>query len=258
MMTLKKIRYLLVVHVNKLPLFSFYARLIYNLLFGEKELRFLLKNKSFFKKYIFIDIGANLGIYTALALIVFRKIYAFEPLKILENHWIYISKKTNIIYNNLAIGNNNKTGYLTVPKHDSITDHGLSKITNKKNEFCQKTKISRLDDLLLNKFDDKDLIFIKIDVEGFENEVIEGATNILKLHNPIILIEIESRHNSKISSLITDLTNLNYGIYYLKYNKLIKVNIDFINEQKFGTPNYINNYICISSEKKYNNILSVC
>ena len=37
--------------------------------------------------------------------------------------------------------------------------------------------------------------FIKIDVEGFELNVVKGLKNSIKKYKPLLLIEIEKRHN---------------------------------------------------------------
>ena len=49
---------------------------------------------------------------------------------------------------------------------------------------------------------------IKIDVEGHELQVLEGAINTIKTHMPMILIEIHNFENSEIPKF---LENLGYG-----------------------------------------------
>lgn len=55
----------------------------------------------------------------------------------------------------------------------------------------QSVPVIRLDDLGLT-----DVIAMKIDVEGFEAELIEGAQTTLRASQPVISVEIEERHRS--------------------------------------------------------------
>ena len=50
--------------------------------------------------------------------------------------------------------------------------------------------VAKLDDVL-----DGDIGFIKIDVEGHELSVLEGASSLIERCRPVLLIECEERHN---------------------------------------------------------------
>ena len=51
---------------------------------------------------------------------------------------------------------------------------------------------------------------IKIDVEGHERAVIEGAAATIAHHRPVLLIEVEARHGSDIESLFARLRDWGY------------------------------------------------
>ena len=51
--------------------------------------------------------------------------------------------------------------------------------------------------------------FIKIDVEGFELNVIKGFKNLINKYKPILLIEIEKRHNSDFKKIFNILKKKN-------------------------------------------------
>ena len=85
-------------------------------------------------------------------------------------------------------------------------------------EFSIKTM--KLDDI---KFSNK-VSFIKIDVEGHELNVIDGAKETLKKHKPNLIIEIEEKH-SKIPLLesINYIQNLNYKLYVAHNDALLEI-----------------------------------
>ena len=136
------------------------------------------------KEGVFIDIGANIG-QTSMNLSkklgkIAHKIYAFEPIPS-----TYEKLKYNILLNNfssieifnIALGNEedimkmemscptNSGGFKMTPKNSII-----------KNEWVQVLQ-KKLDDFY--KLDNP-IQFIKIDVEGYEIEVLKGAEQIIK------------------------------------------------------------------------------
>ena len=62
----------------------------------------------------------------------------------------------------------------------------------------------------LNRID-----FLKIDVEGHEDEVLKGGLSTIKKFKPIIQIEIEQRHNDfHISRIFDRIKEMGYSCYY--------------------------------------------
>lgn len=131
------------------------------------------------KKNTAIDIGAHCGFWSFYLSLNFKKIYAFEPIDIFRDCF-----KKNIISQNVellpyAIGESNKLISLNI----DLQNTGATHISN---NFSQNNRVEmkRLDEF---KFENLD--FIKIDVEGYENNVVIGAENTLKKHKPLIIIE---------------------------------------------------------------------
>jgi len=141
-----------------------------------------LKNK------IIIDAGANVGLFSFFALMLGAKIvYTFEPVKetynVLKND-IKINKLENkVIPINKALGDKNET------KTISFTDAGDVEASLKEgrkrgtqeevitiiklDEFVKENRIKRVD-------------FIKIDTEGYEENVLLGAKETIKKWKPIL------------------------------------------------------------------------
>jgi len=210
----------------------------------EKELSIISSFKN--SKRDAVDVGVYRGIYTYKLSQEFKHVYSFEPNPLI---YPYLKKNlTKIIKNmslqNLAISDNNgeinlkipsrrksifKTNYEELYKLGCATIHKQNKIQD---YDTFKVKKIKLDDILKNK----DISFIKIDVEGHEKEVINGSKNIIINNRPALLVEIEERHsNHPVNETIKFINNLGYNFFYVKDNNLYKTNdlIDINSENNF-------------------------
>ncbi len=210
----------------------------------EKELSIISSFKN--SKRDAVDVGVYRGIYTYKLSQEFKHVYSFEPNPLI---YPYLKKNlTKIIKNmslqNLAISDNNgeinlkipsrrksifKTNYEELYKLGCATIHKQNKIQD---YDTFKVKKIKLDDILKNK----DISFIKIDVEGHEKEVINGSKNIIINNRPALLVEIEERHsNHPVNETIKFINNLGYNSFYVKNNNLYKTNdlIDINSENNF-------------------------
>ena len=76
---------------------------------------------------------------------------------------------------------------------------------------------------------------IKIDVEGFEIEVIKGASRTIKKCKPNMIIENEIVHQKNPKELLNLIINFGYRVFYPTENlklKEISNNFDFYSAQK--------------------------
>ncbi|MBC7490235.1 MAG: FkbM family methyltransferase [Glaciimonas sp.] len=135
----------------------------------------------------FVDVGANIGAYTILASKVIQcKSIAFEPLpetadRLMDQ--IKINRIESIVdVRNMGIGDKQGALFFT-NKNDTINK--VSLVDDAKN--TTRIEVGTLDSEL--SIDCK--YFFKIDVEGFEYHVIEGASKILSTENvSAIIIEL--------------------------------------------------------------------
>ena len=223
-------------------IYKFISKL-YVLIFGRKKLQFIndiflsltldakgFKNYGDFnrtgeKKFIrsikdeinlSLDIGANVGNYTKLILQETNsKVISFEPLpdayRELENLKKDFSERLEIF--NIAISNENKKQDLHFSNEKSekasLMKH-LEKLSfvGKANKNKISVEVKKLDDLK-NIFKNQTIDFMKIDTEGYEFEVLDGAKYLLKEHKPkFIQIEfnwhqlLKGQTLYKISSMI--------------------------------------------------------
>lgn len=164
-------------------------------------------------KYI-VDIGAHTGHHTIpyATLNPDANIYSFEPQKnmydLLEvNVFNNKEKCENVQIFNLAVGNEHKKINIT---------SGSSAYIGEGDEIVNMIK---LDSLNLKGCD-----YMKIDVEGAEPLVLEGAINTIKKFRPIICYEDwNASENNKVSDKKPSeiLTELEYVIHPLVYDNFI-------------------------------------
>lgn len=166
---------------------------------------------------VVLDIGANLGFFTfgMVNNIDNATVYSFEPQRILSNMIggsIALNCKENMYVRNAAVGSFN--GKIKIPKYDYsiISSFGSVSTEEVKNReyIGQNTKdyeyvdILTIDSLMLDKVD-----LIKIDVEGMELSVLEGALNTITKYKPILFVEFLK---SNTTSLYNTLLSFGYDI----------------------------------------------
>jgi FkbM family methyltransferase len=143
--------------------------------------------KTFSQKDIFLDIGANVGIYTIPAAINAKHVYACE----LDFLNIGILKE-NIYLNNLnhkitilpfpALSNNkiSKIYYRNFSKGDALQSINRKTLLNTNLEKSySSTSLGFSLDYIFKKFKLKYPTKVKIDVDGNEDEVFKGASNVI-------------------------------------------------------------------------------
>lgn len=193
---------------------------------------------------VFIDIGANKGIYLYQAekIIKTNTIFAFEPNESLVYFIKPLFKKVN--FNIKAVSSKTGISILNIPKKGTKLQDTRATLENLEGE-TQKIEIETItldywfENLKINTID-----VIKIDVEGHEWETIQGCQKILQKIKPIFIIEIEKRHAKyAIREIFDFVLNFNYDVFYFDRNSLKLVTFDY---------NLIENYQLESQEKNFN------
>jgi len=135
----------------------------------------------------FVDVGANLGAYTILASkVVKSRTIAFEPVPTTVERLrdqIQINKiESSVEVRNLAVGDHE--GFLFFTNNNGTTNK-VSREGEDQNTI--RVKASTLDSELTKH----EKYFLKIDVEGFEYNVLAGAADVLSTNNvSAIIIEL--------------------------------------------------------------------
>jgi FkbM family methyltransferase len=170
-------------------------------------------------KPILLDVGACTGSYALLDKVANVEIHSFEPVKktyaVLCKNIESNESKTKAY--NCAVSNYDGFGTLkTVPYDGAIA---LSLVDGRPSFTRKDTKSSQVRVITVDCFcKDKNIIpdFIKIDVEGGELRVLQGAKTIIKKHKPIILCEFSQENANQFGYHIQDIINLLQGIYNIE------------------------------------------
>lgn len=201
------------------------------------------------KKIIFWDIGANIGLYSIYAAqkIDNIKIFSFEPstsnLRVLSRN-IFLNNLNEKIFISQFPLTNVKNVFLDINESEFIEGWSMNSFGTKKGYDGEEMKIKQkykifgtsIDNLIEN--DVLDLPnYVKIDVDGIEHLILEGASKILS--------------NKRLNSLSVELNE----DYEQQYNKVIKImrGFGFSLKQKKHDPIFDNNkkfskiYNCVFS-----------
>jgi FkbM family methyltransferase len=202
----------------------------------------------------FLDIGANIGQHSMFAGAIVGehgRVHSFEPIPRIYSQLNESVEKNNFqnrfTLHNFALGDH---------------DHSLELFLEKNNiggsSFVEKTgraehitvHIKKGDDVLTSE---KNISLVKIDVEGYEYEVLEGIHETLVRHMPVIILEFSyisyknksSTHAEKILSILTD---IGYTLYDIEDNmNVITSHSEFL--ASFKGDKTQTNLLCLPSKK---------
>ena len=148
---------------------------------------------GFDKTSVFFDIGANIGIYSLYSAIVKQNlVYAFEPhaasyKNLLES--INLNKLQNCNAHCIAMGDKLALGSIDVKNmHEGVANN----IVGKKGQFYHGCTEFSLNFLVSKKMLPQP-DHIKIDVDGYEDKVIEGSMEVFR-NTKSILLEIANKN----------------------------------------------------------------
>ncbi len=140
-----------------------------------------------------IDIGAQVGLYSFFAKFLdYTNFYSFEPFpesyKLLNEN-LQLNNIQNVKTFNIGLSNKVGKSYLnSCINHNGFHTLGDNLIRFNKDE-CKPIEINT--DTIDNMFFNNNLKvdYIKIDTEGWEYFILQGATNILKKYKPVLQLE---------------------------------------------------------------------
>lgn len=145
-----------------------------------------------------LDIGANIGNHSVYLQSYFAKCSCFEvdpeTRRILE---LNTKKFDNIFIYDFGLGSSEGELILTRNNYNNL---GGNSLTQEKVIDGIKVRVYTLDHL---KFED--ISFIKMDVEGYEEHVLNGAISSISKSLPVIAVELNSSRNNKVIRILSEL-----------------------------------------------------
>ena len=189
-----------------------------------------------------LDVGANIGAHTVpLAKLVgpTGKVLAFEP-----QRGLFYALCGNVALNNLhavrcyqaAVGE--RAGTIVVPDLDADAElnyGGVALANVAASTAAESVPVLRIDDLQLSACD-----FIKIDVEGMEQQVLAGAVQTIRRCRPFLYVEDDRAAAS--ADLRARMFDLGYQIYVHRPPLYNPANFAAKRENVFGSIVSLNLY----------------
>lgn len=177
----------------------------------------------------FIDCGANLGAYVVpMAERIGRSgwVWAFEPFLHTFQHLtanVALNGLLNVFTVHAALGNSTTRRVLNAPRLDSFNTLGAMRVDDQLDvdtalnagityDGQEDVQVWSLDDYLdtLRHRPLQNLRLMKIDVEGMETEVVQGAQRTIALHRPIVWAENADYFDRQDTRFIAAMHQLGY------------------------------------------------
>lgn len=197
------------------------------------------------RRRVSLDVGANKGVWSEALRCCSRQVHAFEP-----NPKIFRVLKRGlgpgVVAHQAALSDASGTAELRVPKgRRGYSNQGasLSRVKIGAAEYGSvRVDVCRLDDLDLG-----DVGFMKIDVEGHEFAVLEGARETIRRCRPNMIVEIEEKHMKRpIAELLATVCSYGYEAHALDGGALRRaslIDLSARHSKAVGRDDYIFNWI---------------
>jgi len=202
-----------------------------------------------------IDVGGNRGIYAYQFWRLGAMVEVFEPnpvcLSVLK---AWAADKSAVHIHSIALSNCFGNANLHIPIDETGIEHDAS--ASIENDDLGLVRDQSVPLQTLDSFRFEDVSLIKIDVEGHEYSVIEGAAETIATSNPALLVEIEQRHITRpITEVFEKILGFGYQGFFMMSGKLVSLgSFDIARHQpmkNFGGSKvgYINNFLFLHQKK---------
>lgn len=135
------------------------------------------------KRRVAIDVGAHVGLWSWLMAHDFEKVKCFEPVKVHAECWRKNMEpvKNCVLYEN-ALGANR--GYVRLANYTADSS-GDTRVNNE----CTVGGPDYIPMETIDSYGFEDVDFIKVDCEGYELRVLQGAEETLLRCKPVVIVE---------------------------------------------------------------------
>ncbi|MEJ0078868.1 MAG: FkbM family methyltransferase [Alphaproteobacteria bacterium] len=208
-----------------------------------------------------LDIGCSIGIYAAEMARYASKVIAFEANPAVAQFARMVAPR-NVEVVNVALSSAPGRATLKIPLNprgetiDELATIETGNPLHAGESGSVDVDMKRLDDVGITSCS-----FIKIDVEGHEEAVLEGASSLIAVQRPTLMIELdESLNKGALARLSARYAALNYRVFFLSHGKLRPVS-EFDPARHQNATNlkprhklppeaeYINNFVFVPEER---------
>lgn len=219
----------------------------YRLADNPEEIRYLLHTIK--RGATVMDVGAHKGGYTfwmKRAVGPIGKVIAFEPQRKGADLLAELFRNTNVHVEHRALSNSIEQQQLYIQPQAYEVSFEASLENKYEHSLTEWIETVTLDHYCHGQVLTPS--FIKIDVEGHEEKVLEGALTVLRQAKPALLIECEVRHIGweAMQRVFRLLEDIQYKGFF--YQKGKRTSLEQFNPQQdqrtghAGTRNYVNNF----------------
>jgi FkbM family methyltransferase len=195
-----------------------------------------------------VDVGANLGVFTYALWRLGCQVEAFEPVPEYAAG-IRAFDARRIQVHQVALSAGSGDAQLQFPREGGVVDLGRGSLSPPhvlRDQIAVPVKA-------LDHYGFSDISFIKIDVEGHELDVLQGAAETIKRCRPNLLVEIEQRHLTfPMTRVFQHLADLGYRGSFIEAGVLRSLS-EFSYERHqqpwlhdVYAPEYVNNFVFAS------------
>ena len=164
-----------------------------------------------------LDVVAHVGFWLKDLQNNFKMVYAFEPISDVRECLKKNVEKDNYLLFDFGLGDKNEKVMVNyIPEETGntyVSDHGNREI-----------QIRRLDEIKLPKID-----YIKIDAEGYEIKVLQGAEGLITRDEPYIHVEVKQKILERHGLSAVDIDR-----YFeeIDYKKVYRIKSEFVYAKK--------------------------
>jgi FkbM family methyltransferase len=201
-----------------------------------------------------IDVGAKVGMYTYRIRERSSDVIAFEPIPLFNNMLkaVFEGKRGRI--EPVAVSNKRGKAVLRMPyDHANTAQFGRSTIDAGNpltHEVVARTEELEVETRTIDEYEFPNVGFIKIDVEGHELSVLEGAVQTIAKHQPNLLIECNDDHQTAaVAKLASWLGAHDYDAYFFDITERQLKPIGQYDRAQHWDKHFIENFMCVPKAK---------
>lgn len=166
--------------------------------------------------FSFVDVGANIGLYSALCAALFEPshVLALEPTPSIAAIARQIADANGLTIDVQELAASSSARVASLHLADAADVSNSLESGFKASEQSVEVQTVRLDDLIESTHAAP--LVMKIDVEGHEAPALEGARTVLEHRRPVVVVEVLNRRNGRLAEAISAaIAGLGYRAYEL-------------------------------------------